>query len=86
MINSMRATITIRDDLFEAADEIAEELGVSRSRLIQDALERYLRLLKEQGLTEQMNAHIEKHGSSLDPAFLRYVARAWANDMGDDEW
>src|SRR5690606_23660197 len=56
MHSGMRATVTIRDDLFEAADRVAERLGISRSRLYQTALEAYLRRLEEDVLTEQMNA------------------------------
>jgi metal-responsive CopG/Arc/MetJ family transcriptional regulator len=45
----MRSTVTIRDDLFEAADRVAARLGISRSRLYQIALEAYLRRLEEFG-------------------------------------
>ncbi len=86
MIYCMRATINIRDKLLERADEIAERLGVSRSKLFHDALERYLQDLQEHALTERMNSYLEKHGDTVDAGFQRYVARAWARDMGDDEW
>jgi len=86
MHKGMRTTVTIRDDLFEEADRAAARLGISRSRLVHQALERYLAALREETLTEQVNATIEKHPHAGDRSFERYVARVWAQDMGDDEW
>lgn len=85
MINGMRATVTIRDELFEEADAMARRLGISRSRLYQTALERHLTELRERALTEQMNEHIRAHGDA-GAGFEHYVAKVWAQDMGDDEW
>jgi hypothetical protein len=82
----MRATVTIRDDLFEAADRAAKQLGISRSRLYQAAVEAYLRRLHEDVLTEQVNSLVARAGEPSDEAFRRYVARAWKQSMGDDEW
>jgi hypothetical protein len=82
----MRATVTIRDDLFEEADRVASRLGISRSRLYQAALESYLRRLNEDILTEQVNSLVERAGEPTDEAFRRYIARAWKQSMGDDEW
>ena len=86
MLHSMRATITIGDELFAEADRIATAHGISRSRLYQEALESHLRLLREDELTAQMNRHIERHGQPIDESFREYVAKTWAADMGDDEW
>lgn len=86
MKNCMRATVTVRDDLLDEADRTAKRLGMSRSRLFQEALERYLVTLRQRALTEQANANVEHHGQPLDASFERYVARVWAHDMGDDEW
>jgi metal-responsive CopG/Arc/MetJ family transcriptional regulator len=82
----MRSTINIRDELLGEADRVAKRLGISRSRLFQDALEEYLKALRGKALTEQMNAHLEAHGQPIDAGFQRYIARAWKQDMGDDEW
>jgi metal-responsive CopG/Arc/MetJ family transcriptional regulator len=82
----MRSTVTIRDDLFEAADRVAARLGISRSRLYQIALEAYLRRLEEEALTEQMNALVTQAGEPSDEAFRQTIARAWKQSMGDDQW
>jgi Arc/MetJ family transcription regulator len=86
MIHGMRATVTIDDELFGEADAMADRLGISRSRLYQEALRRYIATLRERALTEQLDAHIRVHGQPLDASFQRYVSRVWAQDMGDDEW
>ena len=65
---------------------MASALGISRSRLFQDAVARYLRTLREQALTNQINDHVATSGPSNDQGFRRYVAKVWAEDMGDDEW
>ena len=86
MMSSMRATVTIDDLLFSEADERAKEMGLSRSRLYQTALEHYLRRLRERKLTEQMNRHLDRYGDETDRHLESYVAEAWSSDMGDDEW
>ena len=86
MINCMRATVTISDDLFEAADELAATWGISRSRLYQQALRFFLQRAHHEALTKQMNAHIAKHGQPLDKGFERFIAASWEQSMGDDEW
>lgn len=86
MHQSMRATVTIRDDLFERADRAAAELGVSRSRLYQTALETYLRRLEEDALTVQMNSVASHLDQAREGSLRKYVARTWKQSMGDDEW
>ena len=86
MISRMRATVTIDESLFSEADECAKEMGLSRSRFYQSALQHYLRRLRERKMTEQMNRHLEKYGETTDRALESYVAEAWARDMGNDEW
>jgi metal-responsive CopG/Arc/MetJ family transcriptional regulator len=82
----MRATVTIAEELFEEADRRAKELGVSRSHLYQEALDHYLQQLRARELTERMDRHLEKHGQTIEPEFGDYVARAWAQEIGEDEW
>ena len=86
MINSMRATVTIDDELFSTADRLASEVGLSRSGFYQRAIESYVRRLREKALTDQMNHHLEKHPDGPDPGLESYVAEAWSSRMGEDEW
>ena len=82
----MRATVTIGDELFAAADDLAGEMGISRSRLYQIALREYLRSHRERLLTDRVNEEIAKYGQPIDERFSSYVSEVWAADMGDDEW
>jgi hypothetical protein len=82
----MRATVTIGDDLFARADRVAEELGISRSRLYQLALEAYLRTLRDEALTIRANDVIAEYGQPVDPSFGDYIKKAWSQESGDDEW
>ena len=86
MLSSMRATVTVDDELFAEADRLAEELGLSRSRFYQRALEHYLERLREETLTEQMNRLLDRYGEDADAGFASHVAEVWAREMGDDEW
>jgi metal-responsive CopG/Arc/MetJ family transcriptional regulator len=82
----MRATITIPDDLFKRADRAAEELGVSRSRLYQEAMERYLRALRDGALTRQANEAVARYGQPAGPELRRHIKSVWSEGLGDEEW
>ena len=61
----MKTAVSLPDPLFDAAEAAAKHLGVSRSKLIQIALEEYLNRRRDEELTAQINRHIEKHGTDL---------------------
>jgi metal-responsive CopG/Arc/MetJ family transcriptional regulator len=52
---SMKTAISVDDALMEQADEAARELGLSRSRLIADALREYLKKRRRTRIAEQLN-------------------------------
>lgn len=82
----MRATVTIGDELFERAERVAEELGVSRSRLYQLAIESYLCRLRDQALTLRANETIARYGQPMSAGFGDYIKKAWGEEAGDDDW
>jgi len=51
----MKTAISIPDSLFEVADRMAKRLGLSRSKLYQRALERFIRDLTQETVTEDLN-------------------------------
>ncbi len=76
------------DLLFDQADAEAKKLGVSRSRLIQIALERYLGELHDTEVTEAINRAIERDGG-LDPEdeiWLEHGRKMLYEALKDDEW
>ena len=63
----MKTAISLPDDLFEAADELAEKLGVSRSRLYARALSEYVANHSESDVTERLDAVYGEVDGRLDP-------------------
>ena len=52
----MKTAISIPDDVFEAADRLARELGQSRSRLYAQAVREYLARHSADSVTEALDA------------------------------
>ncbi len=62
----MKTAISIPEPLFQEAEATAKALGLSRSKLIQTALEDFLRRRRDEALTAEINRHIEKYGDPSD--------------------
>jgi len=62
----MKTAVSIPDSLFKEAEAAAKNLGLSRSRFIQMALEAYLERRREEELTAEINRNIEKYGDPSD--------------------
>jgi hypothetical protein len=54
----VKTTVSIRDDTFAAAEQLAHELHLSRSELYSRALETLLDLRRERELREQITAAV----------------------------
>jgi metal-responsive CopG/Arc/MetJ family transcriptional regulator len=71
----MKTAISLPDKLFEETEAAAKDLGVSRSKLIQTALEDFLTRRREAELTASINRAIDKYGdatSEEDEAWLAH--------------
>jgi len=78
----MKTAVSIPDPLYEKADNLADRLHLSRSRLYAIALERFIRDHDESTVTDQMDRFIEEHGQPVDPVFLD----GSLEDMKKVEW
>ncbi len=78
----MKTAISIPDPVFEAAEELAKKLGVSRSELYTKAVESFVRGLRDEHITEALNRVYATEPSELDPA----LARAQSAAVGREEW
>jgi metal-responsive CopG/Arc/MetJ family transcriptional regulator len=78
----MKAAVSLPDALFEAADELAKQLGMSRSELIAVALKAYLKGHRQTGVTERLNEVYRVEESSLDPV----MAAIQSASLPRDEW
>lgn len=54
----VKTAVSIRDDTFAAAEQLAQELHLSRSELYSRALETLLELRREQELRDQITAAV----------------------------
>jgi metal-responsive CopG/Arc/MetJ family transcriptional regulator len=63
----MKTAISIPDDLFRSAEEVAESMGVSRSELYAEAVRRFLGERRAAEVTERLNEVYEHAPGGLDP-------------------
>lgn len=62
----MKTAISIPDPIFEAAEALAQHLGISRSELYTTALTAYMRERRDADITERLNQLYAEEESSLD--------------------
>jgi metal-responsive CopG/Arc/MetJ family transcriptional regulator len=67
ILERMKTAISLPDQLFEAADELAEKLGVSRSQLYAQALSEFVAQHHHGDVTERLNAVYTQSDARLDP-------------------
>ena len=78
----MKTAISIPDEVFEAADELADELGVSRSELYSTAVAEYLAKHRADEVTDRLNEVYAREQSGLAPE----LRRAQARSIGKSDW
>ena len=76
----MKIAISVPDDVFEAGEHLAQQLGLSRSQLYADALSAYLSERGAAAVTAKLNAIYEKESSKQDPALARVQLTRLANE------
>ncbi len=79
----MKTAISIPDNVFRSAEELAHSLNISRSELYVRALRDYLEAHCQEQLTEAINLAIEDIGeTALDPTIMRMQI----NSLPREEW
>lgn len=78
----MKTAVSMPDRVFDAAEELANRLGISRSQLYATALEAYIRAQRGRGVTEALDRVYVDQSPDLDPA----IAAIQASSIGEDEW
>ncbi|WP_205703827.1 hypothetical protein [Candidatus Chloroploca sp. Khr17] len=66
----MKTAISIPDPLFAAAEQYAQDKGLSRSELYAKAIQHYLNTFRYQGITEALDTLYGEEKSTLDPAYI----------------
>jgi metal-responsive CopG/Arc/MetJ family transcriptional regulator len=67
----MKTAISVPNPVFEAAEQLAHRLGLSRSELYAKAVEEFISAHKNQGVTEKLNEIYGQNSSSIDPGLIQ---------------
>ena len=78
----MKTAVSLPNPLFEAADQLAKRLGVTRSELYARAIAEYLKSRRSEDITEALNRVYREEPSNLDPV----IAAIQAASLPRDEW
>ncbi len=76
----MKIAISLPNDVFEAGEHLAKQLGLSRSQLYADALSAYLSERGAAEVTSKLNAIYSKESPDVDPAIARHQLSRLANE------
>ncbi len=83
----MKTAISIPDSVFEAAEAIAQQLGVSRSELYTQALQVYLEKYSRSQRLAQLNEVYAQEGSDVDPVMAKIQAMSLSHeDLAQEDW
>lgn len=78
----MKTAVSIPDPLFAAAEDLARDVGISRSELYARALSAFLEERQAERVTAALERVYGDQPSSLDPA----LARLQSASLPKDEW
>ncbi len=82
----IKTAVSIEKDLFDQAEDLAEELKVSRSRLVTMALERLIRDYQTKKLVEKLNEVYADGPTEEEKFWLEQMANVYAETLEDEEW
>ncbi|MFP3940349.1 MAG: ribbon-helix-helix domain-containing protein [Thermoanaerobaculia bacterium] len=75
----MKTAISLPDDVFEEAEELARRLGKSRSQLYAEAIEEYVARHDVETVTERMDRALEALDGTPDAGFQAAAQRTLRN-------
>jgi metal-responsive CopG/Arc/MetJ family transcriptional regulator len=78
----MKTAVSIPNELFEMAEQLAQRTQKSRSRLFSDALREYVARRSPDKITESMNQAVDEIGEEKD-TFLSSASR---RRLEQSEW
>ena len=82
----MKTAISIPDDIFQSAEQLARRLGMSRSELYVQALKSYLQEYHEDGVTDALNTIYGDVPAHLDPSSRASKRARCPRTTGHDTW
>jgi metal-responsive CopG/Arc/MetJ family transcriptional regulator len=72
----MKTAVSLPAPVFEAAEQLAKRLGMSRSELYASAIAEFIQQHRGQGVSDLLNQVYGSEESSLDPALETLQARS----------
>ncbi len=78
----MKTAISIPDDIFVSAENLAKRLQMSRSELYSHAVQRYVAECRHTGVKEKLDEVYAFEAAYVDPAVLN----AQAASISAEEW
>jgi metal-responsive CopG/Arc/MetJ family transcriptional regulator len=78
----MKTAISLPDSVFEEAETLAQELGLSRSELYTQALQAYLKRYNRHQILIKLNHVYTKESSELDSV----MARMQVMSLPHEDW
>ena len=78
----MKTAVSLPDELFQSANELAQLLGMSRSQLHAMALAEYVTKHRDEEITSRLNEVLAAESSGVDPALRAVQVRS----VGSAEW
>ncbi len=67
----MKTAISLPDSVFDEAESLARQLGISRSELYTNALKAYLRKYNRDEILGKLNQIYSQESSKLDPVLTK---------------
>ena len=83
ILNTMKTAISIPDDLFAAAERLAQRLGMSRSQLYRTALTAYLERHDEDEITARLD---QVHGGAEPVTLDSALDRLQRASLPREDW
>jgi metal-responsive CopG/Arc/MetJ family transcriptional regulator len=78
----MKTAISIPEDIFISAEQLAKRLNMSRSELYTRAIKQYIAECPHIGVREKLDQVYASESSSVDPA----IVQAQAISIHEEEW
>jgi metal-responsive CopG/Arc/MetJ family transcriptional regulator len=76
----VKTAVSLPDPVFEAAEQLAKRLGMSRSELYASAIAEFIKQHRGQGVTELLNRVYREEESALDPVLESLQLRSLSKE------
>ncbi len=76
----MKVAISLPDPVFDAAELLAEELGISRSQLYAQALADFLRARSASSVTARLDEVYGRESSGMEPELMSAQLKALSHE------